>query len=123
MHPSEAEYLGRADGGAPGHAVRMAGRANGQGRVAEPVAIGAALKMQSTLVAAGPEFPVVQCRCDLRQADWEIWHRHAFPRMMALVGVTLGPPQTRQVAASATWDVELPRICLTPSRTKLKPWI
>lgn len=35
---------------------------------------------------------------------------------------TPSPAVTRQVAASGTWAVELPRSCFTPSLMRLKPW-
>jgi hypothetical protein len=44
-----------------------------------------------------------------------------FRRMRALEGMAEGAEVTKHVSAPLTCDVEVPRICLTPSRRLLKP--
>src|SRR2546423_4230540 len=103
---------------------RATARTEGTGIEAEALARLTALHLEAAGVARGPEAlrPLVglgqrTCRDHFRL----IGHQCPRASKSALVG-TPAPLVTRQTSASFTAHTDVPRICRTPSRMRLKPW-
>src|SRR5205823_5900277 len=103
----------------PTHLDRPAVRAHGAGREAPASARATGRHKQLATRGAGPERRSVPVGLEVWKEKSGDSHRQ-FLKSNELVG-TPSPLVTRQQSARSTWLVDVPRICRTPSSTRLKP--